>query len=519
MPSTYFMIEMKNGKTKALFYIITAISLLLVIAFFVKLSRNEKIPVAEESSISEYSNQFSGKPAIIEGEIFNREVYPQTKSLKLTIPAFEVGNMEYITEIDSNNRFRFVIYPMADREINIYPISDIFLAGEGDSIFIRADFRQIQNPVYSGNKADLNNLITKFRRYYQGRYVHGGKMGKALIEEADIQKSGFISLLNNFRKDERAPSDFVMWAEQTIEADYLLFLIQSTILSEETDGIVMDRVKGYNQLTESADKIFNNRFILKSYFDLTTELVVYKKFHYSKITGKKSDADSMFLLIPDDYRNRYLSEFILAAIANGLLSTNRTDFVKKNEAWLDSYLSDPFLRKITGMSYNRVKNFNSNPKPLSDEMLGKTTDIKNISSADAHKNSVGLKVINKIIDANPGKVIYIDFWALWCYPCISNLNTSLKLINELTGKDVLFVNICIMTSRDLWEESYKSEHDQIISLHMNTQEANAVMRQFRFSGVPYGILINKEGYVVDFGNHVRAESDYLKADILKLLEN
>jgi thiol-disulfide isomerase/thioredoxin len=128
-------------------------------------------------------------------------------------------------------------------------------------------------------------------------------------------------------------------------------------------------------------------------------------------------------------------------------------------------------------------------------------------------------VINKIIDANPGKVIYIDFWALWCYPCISNLNTSLKLINELTGKDVLFVNICIMTSRDLWEESYKSEHDQIISLHMNTQEANAVMRQFRFSGVPYGILINKEGYVVDFGNHVRAESDYLKADILKLLEN
>lgn len=510
---------MKIGKTTIFLYVIPGIALLLVIAYFIKVSKNEVIPAAEKRPITEYSDQFSGNPAIIEGEITNRDVYPQTKSLKLTIPAFEVGSMEYTADIDSNNRFRFEIYPMADREMSIYPISDLFVTGEGDSIFIRADFRQIQNPVYSGDKSELNNLITQFRRYYLGRYVSGGKLGKALIEEADNQKRGFRSLLDNFISEQRASPDFVIWAEQTLEADYLLFLIQSTILSDETDGIVMDRAKVYNQLTESADKIFNNRFILKSYFDLATELVVYKKFHYSKISGRRPHEDSVYLSMPNDYRNRYLSEFILAAIANGELSTNRTDFVKKNEAWLDSYLSDPFLRKITGMSYSRVKSFNSNPKPLSDEMLGKTTDIKSINSSDSHKNSAGLKVINKIIDSNPGKVIYIDFWAPWCSPCKSNLIASLKLINELTGKDVLFVNICIMTSRDIWEESYKSEHDQILNLHMNTQEANAIMRQFRFSGIPYGIIINKEGYLIDYGYHVRAESGYLKADILKLLAN
>lgn len=502
-----------SNKTKLFISAVLLItSLLLLLVIF---SEKESPPGKEP--VTNFESNFIGKVAIIQGEIKNRDFYPQTKRLKLTLPSFENSGSEYLCEIDENNRFRFEIYPITQREASIYPVSDLFVVGEGDSIFINVDFKDIQNPRYSGSKAGLNNSITKFSKSYQSRYVDAGRKGSALIDTLTKQRDSYFELLMEFSRKENPDEEFMNWARQSIETDYLLNLIESTIINEPGGVNLSERKEEYARNTQNADKIFSNNIVLKSYFNLTERLLTYRVYHGKAITGEELPYDTIFLKAPHDFQNRYLSEFIATAALHIDLSMNSTRFMNRYMEWLDEFLDDPFLRKISGINYNRVTAYNTNPKPLSDEMLGKNSDMKGLGvSGD---NSAALKIINGLIESNPGKVIYIDFWAVWCIPCIENLKAGESVIHYFNEKDVLFVNICIMSGYEEWKRSNTGNHKQILNIYMNGPESDAVMRQFRFNSIPYGVLINREGYIVDFGTHVRASNPTLKENIIKVLEN
>jgi|GEM_PF-2091750 len=55
-------------------------------------------------------------------------------------------------------------------------------------------------------------------------------------------------------------------------------------------------------------------------------------------------------------------------------------------------------------------------------------------------------VLRYLEDRHPGKVIYIDVYATWCRPCLEEMQYAPALHEEMKGKDVVFVNLCLQSA-------------------------------------------------------------------------
>jgi thiol-disulfide isomerase/thioredoxin len=48
--------------------------------------------------------------------------------------------------------------------------------------------------------------------------------------------------------------------------------------------------------------------------------------------------------------------------------------------------------------------------------------------------------------AQKGKVVFIDFWATWCPPCVMSIPEVEKMVEEYNGKNLVVISISLDTS-------------------------------------------------------------------------
>lgn len=98
------------------------------------------------------------------------------------------------------------------------------------------------------------------------------------------------------------------------------------------------------------------------------------------------------------------------------------------------------------------------------------------------------------------KVIVIDVWANWCSSCITNMPKFIALGNEYKDRnDICFITISIDRSedKDLWLSSIEANNmQQMLNLFPDCEEQSQFETDFRVSGVPRYIIIDKEGKIV-----------------------
>ena len=99
-----------------------------------------------------------------------------------------------------------------------------------------------------------------------------------------------------------------------------------------------------------------------------------------------------------------------------------------------------------------------------------------------------------------GKVIVIDVWANWCSSCIINMPKFIALGNEYMNRDdICFITISIDRSEDkeMWLNAIEANNMQhMLNLFPDCEEQSQFETDFRISGVPRYIIIDKEGKIV-----------------------
>ena len=125
----------------------------------------------------------------------------------------------------------------------------------------------------------------------------------------------------------------------------------------------------------------------------------------------------------------------------------------------------------------------------------------------ANKNKSGSKVndvpktkadnlFDSLIAKYKGKVVFVDFWATWCAPCLEGIKRIEPLKEELANERVAFVYITNQTSP-------KTSYDNMIHgikgdhFRMSTDEWNVISGKFSISGIPHYVLVGKEGQVIN----------------------
>ncbi|PCI43062.1 MAG: hypothetical protein COB51_12050 [Moraxellaceae bacterium] len=104
-----------------------------------------------------------------------------------------------------------------------------------------------------------------------------------------------------------------------------------------------------------------------------------------------------------------------------------------------------------------------------------------------------------------GKVIYIDFWATWCAPCIEGLPKLGKLQNSFS-KDQFQV-VAINVNDDVETvEAYLEKIDA--NLMILSDPKNIALSRFKLKGIPSGFLISQDGKVVL--SHTGYDANFIK---------
>lgn len=151
----------------------------------------------------------------------------------------------------------------------------------------------------------------------------------------------------------------------------------------------------------------------------------------------------------------------------------------------------------------------------------KRVQVKSVVASDLHlmRSDKSQTNIEDVLKKYKGKVVYLDFWASWCQPCIAEMKYSHALKEKYKGKDFEIVYISMDDSFLKWEKSAErlkiNEFDK--SFQVLDASNSALIRNFKIKSIPRYMLVNKEGKIVEQSASKPSSSIAIEASINKYL--
>lgn len=164
---------------------------------------------------------------------------------------------------------------------------------------------------------------------------------------------------------------------------------------------------------------------------------------------------------------------------------------------------------LVNETLNKLQKISPVSKQLVDEYKAKLADAKarmervkegNPAPMFTCQNPKGKKIS---LDDFKGKVLVVDFWASWCGPCRKEIPHLKEYYEEFKGKDVDFLSVSIDQKEDAWRKAMKEEN-MAWKQGWVKDAGKEVMNLYQFSGIPYIIVLDKDGKI--YKKHLRGEA-------------
>lgn len=128
-------------------------------------------------------------------------------------------------------------------------------------------------------------------------------------------------------------------------------------------------------------------------------------------------------------------------------------------------------------------------------ILKKERFVEGIDISDSEEDILG-----QLKKKYAGKVVYIDVWAVWCGPCISEFSYLPEIkANLKEDEDVVFVYLCAQSPKKGWETMIKKHNLKGDNLFLDDRQYGIFDKVTNVTGFPTYMLITKEGKLVREG--------------------
>lgn len=116
------------------------------------------------------------------------------------------------------------------------------------------------------------------------------------------------------------------------------------------------------------------------------------------------------------------------------------------------------------------------------------------------------------ISKQKGKVLFINFWATWCPPCIAEMPSIAKLKEQVNSKDLLFLMVDVDRKYDK-AQKFMDKNGFQLPVYL---AAGEIPGSFLSGAIPTTVIIDKAGRVV---GRQEGGADYASPTALKYFQN
>lgn len=478
----------------------TTITLLMVLILLIT-GCNTKQTSAESSSIQ--------GEVIITGEIKNRDFYPHVNELTLHLPFFKKGQTSYTTDITDDNRFYFSFQLHAEMcEVAINPYAEHLYVQPGDSIHLSIDFKDILNPIITGDGAELNRQISLYTEggYYMKDYNIWNEF-KTNAEFENLMEKEYQERLNRYQEyvNQHQPSEKVKkYINEMLEADYYKAFFGYLCIIRYNRITSIDYTRYADKMKETAP-LFNSKVITNAHFLLAE--TIYSYLHVIDKRTQANDSTQTLEGVLSPMKDTPAMPYLFArGLSSSLYNLNDTTYFNMQRENFDRYIDSPYLRNSILKMQQSKKSYQENPKPISDYILyGRSQD-----AVKALQSMPYMEPFYDLLKKHQGKMIYLDFWTPWCPPCLAEMEPLKELRKRYSTEDIVFITVCRGKDRKRFEEVLEKNKMHVPGIeHILTndwqdeKDVHRMYNQLNVNSFPYYFIINREGVIVNYGNMMR----------------
>lgn len=213
---------------------------------------------------------------------------------------------------------------------------------------------------------------------------------------------------------------------------------------------------------------------------------------------------------------------------------NENSFLQVEESDLFStkakeYLLYVYLNRIAKTDSQKLSTYvsifkkNSNDKKLiagfENAFLVDIEALKqNTSEVVLYDENKKATTLTAIIEANKGKIIYVDFWASWCAPCRAAFPSSRKLHEEFKEKEIVFLYLSTDANFEAWKKANQFEKLTKNSYLIINPKTSEYLKNLAIDFIPRYVLINSNGEISN-SKAPSPDSEKIKQELNNLLQS
>lgn len=468
------------------------------------------------------------KPVLVTvtGTVLNAA--PTSKRISLAVTRVGLGQEEIASDIDNEGKFLFQFETYMPTDIWLtYQTNLLFVVHPGDSISVEFDGSMPDRPEllktikFSGDRATINNQIAAFQKAFFSKNHDWRKENYAIKNYgpdefkayADTLHSIETTLYNEFLKTYSPSDEAADWALFFLNRNNFVRLTEypsshrrALLLKESEWDVPID----YYNYMKSMKLMPTSLVSADATYDITNRyLYSYLRRIVNETLGSLNETDSAYTkdsvflqIIAEQTPDLHLREIVATQYLNDNLRELKLDAYERNVDFIEANIKEPYLIEPLKKRYSELRQ-TVNELPLPENARIETINDRSDS------------FIDRVINDNKGKTIYVDIWATWCGPCLQQFPYSKKLKHELTN--VTFVYMCIESERTAFDNVLKRFQLDGQHYFLNHTQSMALRKELKIDGIPRYLLIDRNGKILD-SDFDQPGSEDTKKKISKLLE-